>query len=194
METQSAYHIPNGPKNMAAIFPSISWKDVEEYYIEVMNLESVVIATTCRNVIGAVSPAEDETVRLHFLNSLGGIDAVNFCSTEESYETKSDSSQVPLSYPLLKSEGGYSRSNIQANETYKVSTTLYTEKEMKWLKELISSPAVWLEWKGTQGQPDDYLPVLLEDAKVITLKPEDRYVYELTLEFKLSNADITIRN
>lgn len=194
MDTQSVYHIPNGAKNMAISFPSISWKDVADYYIEVVNLENVVIATTGINVIGNVSSDEDEGVRLHFLNGLGGIDAVNFCQSEETFETKSESSQQPLSFPLLKSEGGLIRHNVQANESYKVSTTAYTEQEMKWLKELLTSPAVWLEWKGTQGQPDDYLPVVLNDAKIVTRKMDDRYIYELTVEYVMANTDITIRN
>lgn len=194
MDTQSSYHIPNGTKNMEIIFPSIPWKDVEEYYLEVTNLENTIIATTCRNQIADTTAGEDESIRLHFLNGLGGIDAVNFCQYEETYETKSDSSQQPLSYPLVKSEGGFTRFNVQANETYKATTTTYTEQEMKWLKELLASPAVWMEWKGTQGQPDDYLPVVISDVKLTTKKAEDRYVYEFTIEFKLSNADITIRN
>lgn len=194
MDTQSVYHIPNGVKNMANIFPSIPWKDVEEFYLEVTNLENDIVATTCTNEITNITAGEDETVRLHFLNGLGGIDAVNFCQSEETYETKSDSAQKPLSYPLVKSDGGFTRFNVQANETYKVTTVTYTEQEMKWLKELLSSPAVWMEWKGTQGQPDDYLPVAIADVKLTTKKANDRYVYEFTIEFKLSNADITIRN
>lgn len=179
---------------MAIIFPSIPWKDVEVFYLEVTNLENQIIATTCNNLITNITTGEDESVRLHFLNGLGGVDAINFCQSEETYETKSDSAQKPLSYPLVKSEGGFSRFNVQGNETYKVTTTSYTEQEMKWLKELLSSPSVWMEWTGTQGQPDDYLPVVITDAKTITRKIDTRYTYEFTVEFKLSNPDITIRN
>ncbi|MVT11375.1 hypothetical protein [Chitinophaga tropicalis] len=192
ISTESAYHIPDGTKNVATLFPSISWKDVEEYYLVINNLEGDPIATTCNNKI--VGGIEDNTVRLHFLNSLGMIDAVNFCQVQEDYDIKSDNSEKPLSYPLIKSDGGSARYNIRANESYKVITTLYSEEQMKWLKELFSSPAVWVEWKGTQGQADDYLPVVLADAKYTTLKIEERYTYQVTVEYRLSNQDITIRN
>lgn len=192
ISTESAYHIPNGTKNISALFPSIQWKDVEEYYLVVKDLEGATVATTCKNKV--IGGTEDETIRLHFLNQLGMIDAVNFCQVQEDYETKSDTSEKPLSYPLIKSDGGSTRYNVRANESYKVITTLYTEEQMKWLKELLASPAVWMEWKGTQGQPDDYLPVIILDAKYTTKKIDERYTYQTSIEFRLSNGDIIIRN
>ncbi|WPV66286.1 hypothetical protein [Chitinophaga sp. LS1] len=190
---QTVQYIPIGPKNLANIYPSVPWKDVEEYYVEVTNLESAVVATTPHYFIEDGAASEDETYRLHFLNGLGAIDAISFIQAEENYEVKSSSWQKPLSVPLVKSDGGMNRFGVQANETYKV-TSVFSEDVIKWLKELFRSPSVWLEWKGTQGQPDDYLPVLLKDATYNTLKTEDRYVYLLTVEFQLSNTDITIRN
>lgn len=193
MAAQSAFHLPTGIKNLAPIFPSVSWKDVEEYYLEVSNLEGIVVATTCRNLVDSCSN-DDERVRIHFLNALGGIDAVNFCTAEETYETQSSAWEKPLSYPLVKSDGGSQRYNVKGNDSYKVTTTCYTEQEMIWLKELLRTPAAWIEWKGNQGQPDDYLPVVITDAKPVTRKVVDRYLYEFIVEFKMANADITIRN
>ncbi|SFW16055.1 hypothetical protein [Chitinophaga sancti] len=190
---QKVQYIPFGSKNMENTFPSIPWKDVEEYYMQVTNLEGAVVATTPHYFIEDGTPGEDESCRLHFLNSLGGIDAITFWQTEENYEVKSSTWQKPLSVPLIKSDGGNSRYNVQANDNRKV-TAVFQEDVISWVKELMRSPSVWIEWKGVQGQPDDYLPVLLKDATYNTLKVDDRYEYQLTVEFQFSNTDITIRN
>ncbi len=192
MDIESLYHIPNGTKNLAVLFPSVPWKDVEEYYVEVTNLEDEIQATTCNNVIRK-SFQGTEGVRVYFLNGLGGIDAINFCQVEEEYETKSDSRESPLSVPLIKSQGGTTRFNVKTNETYRVTTPYATEGDMQWLKELLRSPAVWMEYKGTQGQPDDYLPIVLSDGKFITRKIGERHTYQFTVEYRLSNTNITIR-
>ena len=59
-----------------------------------------------------------------------------------------------------------------------------------WIKELLSTPAAWVQWQGIEGQADNYIPIVIADAKVITRKLEERYMYEIQIEYKLSNSPL----
>lgn len=187
-----AYYIPNGPKNLAPIFPAITFSKVEEYYVQVKDTSSTIIASGTMNKIGGEC-CTDKT-RLHFVNYLGGIDAVNFKTVSIEHEAKSDSTHRGTSFPLVKNRHSVNRTNVRANDILTLSCSDYLEQDNKWLNELLDSPMVWSEWKGIQGQADDYIPVIILDSKMLNLKQEDRYVYELILQVRLSNERYIIRN
>lgn len=185
-------YIPDGPKNLAALFPTVDFSNVLEYFIEVLSPGNAVLITTPVNVIGCCC-AEDR-VRIHFLNYSGTFDAINFNKPEEVLEVKSDSWEKQLKYPLLKSEGGVQRFNVKSNESYTATTTCYREDDMIWVKELLASPIAFIEWKGIQGQLDNYMSVVITDAKFVTRKSDERYTYELSIQFSKSNEKIILRN
>ena len=62
------------------------------------------------------------------------------------------------------------------------------------VSDALDSPLAWLEWKGTQGQLDSYLPIKILDKKSVKHKEEDRFYYEITIEFILSQERIIMRN
>jgi len=41
-----AIYIPNGPKNLATLFPDVNFRDVAEYYLELTDSDVNVVATT----------------------------------------------------------------------------------------------------------------------------------------------------
>lgn len=187
-----AFYIPVGVKNLEALFPDIDFNSIAEYYVEVKDLEGTVVATTAIAEIGGC--CEDDKVRIHFLNTLGAIDAINFKRVKKEHESKSESWQNPESYPLQKTEHAINRFNVKSNKTYTAKTIDYTEDDQDWLDELFDSPLAWIQWAGTQGQPDSFLPIKILDSKRETVKEQDRFTYEVTIEFILSHERFTIRN
>jgi hypothetical protein len=186
-----AIYIPAGPKNLASLFPTVNFSDVSEYFLELHNTVDAVVATT---VNYQLSSCPDDSIRVHFLNSLGAIDAMNFQLISIEQESKSDSFEVATKYPLPKPDHAISRFNVKSNDTYVAKSVEYPEDQMAWVEELLYSPLAWMEWKGTQGQPDSYLPIIISDQKTFQRKEEDRFFYEATLQFKLSHEKFIIRN
>lgn len=187
-----AIYIPNGPKNLAPLFPSVDFKEVSEYYVQIRGSGDMILVTGNKNLL---ETCPEDYVRIIFLNSVGAIaDGINFQIVSIESEIKSDSYEKPTGYPLQKSEHAINRFNVKANDIYTVRSAEYYEEQMDWIEELISSPMAWMEWKGTQGQADGYLPVVLVDMKHTKRKENDRYVYEITLQFKFSHERFNIRN
>ena len=178
--------LPNGPKN----FPSVDFSQVIDYILEYEFTSGDTLQI--QNQISCC--CNDDKLRIHFINYLGRVDAINFNHKEETLEVKSEKWHKSLNFPLVKSDGGVRRLNVKSNETYKAINNCYSEQDMQWIKELFTSPLAWIEWKGIEGQNDDYLPIFVTDKKVITRKKEGRYFYEIQIEFSMSNENIHIRN
>lgn len=187
-----AYYIPAGPKNLQQIFPEVNFENMASYYVEVKDDLGVVIATTTTARIGGC--CEDDKIRINFLNADGGIDAINFKRIKKEHESKSDSRQSPESYPQDKTEHAINRFNVKSNKNYTATTIELTEADQDWLDELFDTPLAWIQWTGVQGQEDSFIPVVILDSKRDTVKEADRFVYEVTIEFKLSHERFTIRN
>lgn len=170
----------------------INWNDVEDYYLELYDDTGTQLLTTPLNKIGCCND-ENQKMRIVFVNSLGTIDGISVTKIEQEFETKSDSYEKPLRYPLVKTDGGLYRYNIKAGTNYKATNACYREEDMYWIKELLDSPMAWLQWKGIESQVDSHIPIVIADAKVITRKVEERYVYEVQVEFKLANEQSNIR-
>ena len=187
------YLLPNGPKNLSSLFPTINWDDIEEYYIQALDRGDSIIATSTINKMGCCCK-EGEYIRIHFLNYLGTYDAMNFEHYNIIHEPESSSYEKSLRFPLSKTDTGIERFNVRSNETFQLKTSAYTEKDMDWLMELVDSPKAYIEWKGKEGQPDSYIPVIILNGKKEKQKLEERYSYEFIIEAKLSNEKIIIRN
>lgn len=188
-----AFYIPNGPKNLETLFPLVDFNNVAKYYVEVKNSSGTVIATSPMN-IQCCGCCEDDRVRVNFLNGLGGIDAIDFKLLTQEHETKSSEFEKPTQYPLEKPDHGVGRFNVKAGDTLRVYNKEYYEEDKDWLDEILDSPVAWMQWEGTQGQEDSYLPVVILDKKFTKIKEENRFIYELIVEFKLSHEKFIIRN
>ncbi len=189
MSNKTIYYLPNRPKNLAPLFPTIKWDEVEDYYLELYDDTGAQLLTTPLNTISCCND-EKQKMRIVFINHLGTIDGISVTKIEQEYETKSDTYEKPLRYPLIKSDGGLYRYNIKTNTHYKTTNACYKEEDMHWIKELLSTPAAWIQWQGIEGQADNYIPIVIADAKVITRKLEERYMYEIQIEYKLSNSPL----
>ena len=192
MNKKAVYLIPNGPKNLANLFPEIDWEQVSEYFVQVLDEDEAVAATSTLNKV--CDCGGDEKIRIHFLNYLGTYDAINFTKPRITHEATSSEYQNGLSYPLEKTDTGIERFNVRSNDTYEVKSSSHPEKDLPWLQELCDSPKAYIEWTGIQGQQDSYLPITVINKKFEKLKPQNDFRYDVILEFKLSNETIIIRN
>lgn len=186
----NAYYIPDGPKNLALIFTDVDFSKVTEYYVEAGN-GSDVIATT--PVYKVEKPCGD-SIRIAFVNYLGAMDYITCCRQAIDHDAKSDQVQSPLRYPLVKSQPSISRLNVKSNDTYTVVTDEFNETDLDFLDELFDSPIAWIQWDGTEGQEDSYLPIVIKDATLPKLKADDRFSYETIIQFTFSNDRINIRS
>lgn len=188
---KSVFLIPAGPKNLAALFPTIDFSKVTEYYIEVKTTDNALVATT--PLYKSNWCCADDKIRILFLNYLGTYDSVNFPKPSIIHEDAAEEYKKGLRDPLQKSDTGTERFNVSGMDTYSAKLNC-NEPDMPFLQELADSPKIFLEWKGTEGQPDDYIPVVKIAGKFDKLKNVDEFRYQFVLEFKLSNEYFSIRN
>jgi hypothetical protein len=188
------YYVPTGIPQLSSLTWStaIVWSNVATYQVSLY----------AGNVLGRFwdSPVMTKGsscaggARLHFLNALGGYDAVNFSERIETQNTKSESWQKSLPVVgMQKRSAGRQRFGIRSNREVLVRTASYPESAQPWLEELARSPSVYLEWKGTQGQADDLVPIKIADGKVVSRKTEERYEYLLEITYEMSNEKIIQR-
>lgn len=188
---KAVYYLPNGPKNLSSLFPRARWNDIAEYFIQVLDTDEEVVATSPVNKICGCAP--DEKIRIHFLNYCGTYDAVDFLKPKISHEDTASEYKNGLSYPLHKTDTGTERYNVGSNDIYDLEL-MCTEAEMKWLQECFDSPKLYMEWRGTEGQPDDFIPVVKVAGRFEKQKVVDEWFYKFTMQVKLSNEFQTVRN
>ncbi len=94
---------------------------------------------------------------------------------------------------MVKSQHSIGRFGVVSNDVV-VGTAIVEEQHMDYYDELLDSPLAWLEWTGTQGQPDDYIPIVISSKKSPKFKQDDRFYYELVVEFTFSHDRSIIRN
>lgn len=185
------FQLPAGPTNLATLFPDADFALIEEYYLKVLTGGTTILTT---NHYLKLPCCPDDVLWLFFVNYAGGIDSVPFKVIQENIETKSSTWRKAVKYPLEKWDGGLQRINIQSNEIVTCETPFFMEKDMDFLKQLVSTPNAWILMKGMQGQTDDYLPVLIADGRFVTRKNEERYSYVLQLDYSMSNDNMVVRN
>lgn len=179
------YNIPSGTKNFKKLHPTLDIDNIKEYCVELLDSSNNVIGTSSTYVVDRWHQCN---IRLLFFNSLGAFDSLNFNILESELSTTSKEIKSPIIYPLSKPQHELKRFNVEANETYHVISDDYYEPEMDWIRELTSSPMLWMEWSGTQGQSDSYLPVVLLDTPNKVKKSLENHTYRIELKFKLSHT------
>lgn len=186
----NVYYLPDGTKNLSSLFPAIDWTTIAGYTVQAADGSGTVIATT---PFIEIDYCLERGVRIHFINYNNSVDAINFRVQGMEHSSKSDNYQSPDVYPQDKTRHSIGRINIQAGDTFTVSTIDYPEDTLDWINELADSPVAWMEWTGVQGQPDSYLPIVISDVKIPNLKEENRYEYEIVIEFTMSNPRKPLR-
>lgn len=191
----NVYYIPEGIPNIEEYFPTIDFEKVIEWNVYVKDSQGNIIATSRNNQIGCC--CIDDKARIHFINSLGEIDSINFIRVVEELESKSESWEKTNKFPLDRSAGGSYRKNIKSNEYYEAETRCYGETDQYWIKELIDTPKAWIETYLSNGfnipSEKAFIPVVIADAKLQTKKVSQRYEYIVKIKFSMSNENNTLR-
>lgn len=184
-------YVPTGPKNLNVLFTSINFMNVAEYFVELLDDQGIIIGTTTTFV---PQSCFYDNRRIHFLNALGCIDAITFKLATVEGDIRSDSWQKGLGNSFSRTSHATQRFNVVSNRSYVAKTVDYNEPDMPWMEELFRTPMAWMEWKGSAFEPDSYTPIFIKDTKFPSLKEDDRYSYEVSLEFEPSHDFINLRN
>jgi hypothetical protein len=177
---KSVYLVPFGTRNLQALFPALPWSEIVNYYLTVTEDGSPTVLATTPTV--QVEGCEDD-LKISFLTYLGHIDTLIFKKTDQQHEVKSEHFYKGVS---TVTNHNISRNSIVANDVF--SGTLYIrEEDVNYYDEILDSPIAWL-----QGE-DDFIPIVILDKKSIKHKIEDRYEYEIIVDFKYSHERIIPR-
>ena len=157
------------------------------YSIQACNLTlpSTVILYGVKYMYKVVECCNERTVRLHWLNRLGGSDAYTFTSKKKIEEkTKSDTAQKPLGWittvpPATSYDKGLFKIHQEVTKEYEVESSFYDEQQGAWIAELLSSPEVYMETS------DGLIAVVIQDGK-ITLS-ENEELLNVVIQFVEAN-------
>jgi hypothetical protein len=165
---------------------------VAYYTIKVLNTGAAAMTETLTCTIE--EPCRYEQYRLHFLNVLGGFDAYNFNSRNQvstTVERKQYEKRVNRvdgsGITRLQEYDGKQDYYVMSTDSVKLRSEYLTEAENDWLKELITSPQVFLEW--SDGEIQNFKPV-----RVLTSRWEEKVtsidkLYKLEIDIEISNSD-----
>ena len=146
-------------------------------------------------VYNIVEPCRYETHRIHFWNKLGGFDQYNFTSLSKK-SSKIERKSLTINMPRFDSSTGlvYTQQDngtqdylVKDRDRIKLRSEYLTEEEVIWLKELKTSPQVYMEFT-----PDEE-PVLrrvyvVDGSWEQFYEPEEKlYQIEVTIEFSHQN-------
>ena len=166
---------------------------VASYTIEIQDSLNVAIGETLTFTLGG--NCRYTPYRLHFLNRLGGFDAFNFTSRNE-ISTKMDRKQYSRHENRILSTGALDRLqqydgkqdyHVTSQDSLKVRSEYLTQAENEWLKELIQSPQIYLEFNDSGVQ--NFRPIRMKTSswteKITTIDK----LFKLELNLDLSHAD-----
>ena len=98
---------------------------------------------------------------------------------------------------MNRKDGGFKKYNIKSNDNVSAITTCYSESELYFIKELFSSVQVWQEVVLPNGfknyEQKELIPIVINDGKFVSRKDNDRYVYEVKVQFYYSNDNFHLR-
>lgn len=188
-------YIPEGIPNIQSLFPTIDFTTVESWFVEVKDSGNNTLATSRVNSLSCC--CTEDKIRIHFINSQGEIDSINFSHPEEGEEVKSDSWEQALSFPLNRTKGGSRRLSIKSNEAVEAQTNCYPETDQYWIKELFETPQAWVEMLLPDGfntpTVKEYIPIRIVDAKFPIRKKDQRYENLVTIKYEMANSNFNLR-
>lgn len=145
-------------------------------------------------------PCRYTQYRIHFLNTLGGVDAYNFqarsqpSSTTErkSYKREKDYFTGTGAVNYRHEHNGTQDYFVKNTDRIKLRSEYLTSTEMTWLKELINSPLCFLEFSDIKGNKN-FKPVkVLTNNWVENLDSIDK-LFKLELDIQLSHDNFRQR-
>lgn len=183
--------LPEGIPNIKDHFPVVYFPDVEEWKVHLTDEADEVIATSRLNKKDCCCD-----IRIHFVNSMGQLDALNFRHLERMQESKSGVWEKPQSRNFDVTKGGRYRQNIITEDQFELETSFYLESELMFLKDFANSPMHFIEYNIENGFQNpiqkNYVPFLIQECK-IPQKAKDIFEFQIQVKGQLSNQRINFR-
>ena len=139
-------------------------------------------------------PCRYDQYRIHFLNKLGGFDAFNFnsrnqlSSTAERKQYEKHINRLSLTgIERAQEYDGKQDYYVRTQDSLKLRSDYLTNEENEWLKELINSPQLYLEYQD--GDERNFKPV-----RMLTNNWEDKDIsidklFKLEIDVEFSHAN-----
>lgn len=186
LESTNMYHIGCGIENLSAIFDS----DTSKYDITVFgegdNSEEIAITETITYKVE--SECIDQSWRLHWLNSLGGIDSYTFIGkTSVSKDVTRNRYKRSLNVPRVIPERQLSTVDIESNIIYNINSGFINKQRSEWLSEILDSLDINIEVDQI------YLPIDIEDNDTPISDSVDK-LFNINIFFMFAFDRITQKN
>lgn len=124
---------------------------------------------------------EDKTLRLHWMNLLGGPDSYTFKYDKDLVlSTSYDSGEKALTWgigsanPHVKSDIGKMKLKSEGTTAYNVTSDILTNDKATWLSEILTSPKVYAELDGS------FIPVIIEKTSQSISRREGKIRMNIT--------------
>lgn len=166
---------------------------VSYYTIKILDTLSAAMSETITCTIE--EPCRYTQYRLHFLNKLGGFDAYNFnarnqISTQvERKQYEKHVNRISIANNIVRDHqyDGKQDYYVRSQDSIKLRSDFLTYEENQWLKELITSPQVYLEF--ADGDEQNFKPV-----RILTNKWEEKItsidkLFKLEIDVEFSHAN-----
>lgn len=158
--------------NLSYYTASFGWM-VGIVYTIATNIFTYTIINCCQN----------RSLRLNWLNLLGGVDSYTFNSVKDyKIKTNSETGKKSLFWDAFEPIGhsvndyGGFKYNSQASTSFSLQSKFLTNADATWLQDLLVSPKVYVEIDG------DLVPVLIEDTEQSIDRHNGRIRYEITVK------------
>lgn len=163
---------------------------IDRYFIEMYEDDSAIDGI---QVVLDCQP-KSRSLNLHFLNALGGYDTMNFSLVNKESRTGEKKSYSSAEYAYNSTGATMDRKNsnniyyggatnfwVEQGIAMKLTSNWVNQKEYRWLKELIYSPEVYLEWNN------NFLPITITDSTWNEKKTFQDKTFNLELNIELSS-------
>ena len=193
----SLNNIPGGQISTGAQ-PIIPSSGVASYTIQLQNS----VGTVASEIItfNVTSECRYPVYRIHFLNELGGWDQYNFTSRSVKTSSVTRKSYTKHDYLLdastgiiySQAENGKSDYSVKYRDKVKLKSDFLTDAEQTWLKELITSPKVFLEFTDTGGT-QNLRPVYVTANSWKELITEHDKLFQLEINIEYGHQNVRQR-
>lgn len=199
--TSRMYKVATAPEtlnNMTGAFVTgaqpIVTSSVLSYTVQLTNSASAVASEILYFVIE--EPCRYEQRRLHFVNRLGSFDTFNFNLKSTEKRDISRTSYKYDKYPIVSA--GISRSHqdqaqvvnyVESQDTITLKSDFISEAENDWLKQLIESPEIYLEWTDETGAQNYKAVESIIGTSWVEKQTENDKLFNLEVEIKMSHKN-----
>jgi len=152
---------------------------IDTYNVSLLGATSNVLASRTFNLNTECS--QYPTVRLHWMNKLGGFDSFNFNkNTINAMEIERKQFKAPLPIGYSKQDRLKTNYNTTINDKISINSDWITEAESTLLEELATSPVIYLERSATSFVAVNITNTSYEIKKFLT----DRKMFNLSFEIE----------